>query len=106
MVTNTNANRPTWSEMRYKFFPFSLKKGVVFVENLLWNTKLSFCILCGFLLQTFTSQPHAISLVHTSEMSTSTNARHTHAQKLLGSWMTYSARAYVWYSCLCLCLSH
>ena len=36
-------------------------------------------------------------LTHYSEISTntSTNVRHTHAQKWLGSWMTDSARAIV-----------
>ena len=45
-----------------------------------------------------------LRLVHTSEISTSTskststNARHTHAQKWFGSWITDSARAYAYES--------
>ena len=52
--------------------------------------------------------PSPLSLVHNSEISTSTstNARHTHAHKWLGSWMTDSARAYAWRLCMRLCLSH
>ena len=45
---------------------------------------------------------HPLSPVHTSEISTSTstNSRHTHAQKWFGSWMTDSARVYPWHLCL------
>ena len=37
-----------------------------------------------------------LGLVHTNEISTSTNARHTHGHKRLGLWMTNSASAYAW----------
>ena len=45
-----------------------------------------------------------LSLVHTSEISTSTNARHAHAQNQSSTNQTISARTYTWH--LCLCLSH
>ena len=36
------AFRPFWREMGFTFCLTSLKKGVVFAENRLWNTKGAF----------------------------------------------------------------
>ena len=44
-----------------------------------------------------------LSLVHTSEISTSTNARHTQAQNQSYTNQTISARVKTWHLCLCLC---
>ena len=46
-----------------------------------------------------------LSLVHIGEISTSTssNVRHTHVHKWLGSWMTDSVHAYAWDHCACAC---
>ena len=41
-----------------------------------------------------------LSLVHTREISTSTNARHTHAKNQSPTNQTISARAYAWHLCL------
>ena len=69
-----------------------------------WEVRISAVVFADVRVQV------AWSLIHTSEISTSTstskNARHTHAQKWFGSWMTDSARAYAWRLCSCLCLSH
>ena len=62
------------------------------------------CVVDVDVLPNFTWILEDLSLVHTSAVSTSTNARHTHAQKWFGSWMTDSMRAYAWR--LCMCLSH
>ena len=45
-----------------------------------------------------------LSLVHTGEISTSTNARHTHMQNQLSTNKAVYAHAYASHLCLCLCL--
>ena len=47
----------------YTFRLISLKRDMVFAENRLWNNRLSFNIILGFLLQIFTSQRDALGYI-------------------------------------------